>query len=849
MRDSRRISELRRFLNWKFVCAIGSGLVPALVFTVIRPTELAAKAPTSPGQIDSIRSLAVSPSEIKLTGSNRRQQLLVTAETMDGRLIDVTGESQIESASPKCAKSEGAILVGVSDGTTELTIRIGKQSKRVPVSVTGFQVDPAVHFANDIVPLFTKLGCNSGGCHGKASGQNGFKLSLFGFNPNGDFESLVHEARGRRVSAASPEQSLLVQKATARTAHGGGKRAVPGSPDEELLVRWVRQGTPRGESTAPRLVSLRVEPVERVLATKAEQQILATAVYSDGSSRDVTSAALYTSNAAGIADVVQPGRVQAGTVPGEAAITVNFMGQVAAVQIQIPRTSFVVPSGGTGESLGSPLPKGGTTNGAIDSLVWAKLKKMGIRPSGPVDDATFLRRAYLDTIGTLPTADEVREFLADKTPDKRRRLVDRLLDREEFADYWALKWADILLVDQKKLGDRGAYEFHRWLRDNFANNKPYDEWVRELITATGNSGKVGPVNFYRALRAPEDLARSVSQAFLGIRLDCAQCHHHPYDRWGQDDFYGMAGFFNGLTYKPLAGDAAREMVYHAGYRETKLPLSGEPVSVKPPGGDVSASVQTGDPRAALAQWMTSPDNPWFSRLIANRLWKHFLGRGLVEPEDDLRVTNPPTNPALLDHLARAIVAARFDLKDAIRQIANSQAYQLSSVANETNADDEQNFSHYVVKRLPAEVLMDAVSQVTGVPEEFRGLPRGTRALQLWDNRFPSYFLEIFGRPERNTPCECGRSNEPTMAQALHLMNAPEIDAKIRHPKGRLAQLLSKNMSREQLVETLCLTTLGRLPNEKEQSTATRLFSGSPPREAAEDFLWALLNSYDFLFVK
>jgi len=722
------------------------------------------------------------------------------------------------------------------------------------------QATPPVHFGNDIVPLFSKLGCNSGGCHGKASGQNGFKLSVFGFDPAADFDAIVKEARGRRVFPASPERSLILLKPTAQVPHGGGKRMDVRSPDYEVLFQWLQQGMPIGDDSAPKLVGLQVSPSERVLGFESEQQILATAKYSDGSLREVTDAASYTTNSDIVAEVIAPGLVRTGKVPGEAAITVNYMGQVAAVQIQVPRPSAP-----------DPYPKL-PSNNRIDELVWAKLERMGIVPSDPADDATFLRRLFIDAIGTLPQPDEVRSFLsAPLAPsagrgaggegsvdlDKRTRAIDAVLAREEYADYWALKWADILLVDRNKLGERGAYEFHRWLRDQFARNRPYDEWVRELVTATGDSAMNGPANFYRAVRTPEDVTKSVSQAFLGVRLECAQCHHHPFDKWAQSDFYGLAGFFNGLERKTagIRRDPAgqefiiSELVFHAGMRETRIPYFNTLVTTRVLDGTTPAEIDRGDPRSALADWMTDPQNPWFARLIANRLWKQFLGRGLVEPEDDLRSTSPATNEPLLDYLSEQVVANHYDLKAVMRLILNSRVYQLSSVPNETNRDDTQNFSHYFVKRLPAEVLLDAISDVTGSPEQFPGKPPGTRAIALWDNRLPSYFLEIFGRPERNSPCECGRSSEPTMAQALHLMNAPEVTEKITSPHGRVSRLLQSQSPDYFFVEELCLAALGRLPTDKETKVGKEFFAKEPRQQAAEDFLWTLLNSYDFVFVK
>lgn len=691
-----------------------------------------------------------------------------------------------------------------------------------------------VHFVNDVMPLLSRYGCNGGGCHGRASGQNGFKLSVFGFDPAADRDALVKEARGRRVFAAAPESSLLLLKATGRVPHGGGRRVAPDSPDYATLLAWLRQGMGEGPADAPRAVALRVSPAQQVLGLKAAHQIAATVAFSDGTTRDVTAAAGYASNAAHVAEVAPGGRVSTGAVPGEAAVTVHYMGLIAVARFQVPRPDAPNPY--------PDLP----VHNAIDGHVWAKLRTMGIVPSALADDATFFRRLHLDATGTLPTPDAVRAFLADRDPAKRGKAVEAVLARPEYAAYWAMKWADVLLVNRDKLGDRGAYELHRWLVTQLARNRPYDAWARELIAASGSSYRVGPVNLFRAAPTPEEAARAVSQAFLGVRLECAQCHHHPFEVWGQDDFYGLAGFFDGMRRDKLAGE--EELVRHTGTTGvTKIPGTDRRVPVRPPGGPAVPADAPGDPRPRLAAWVTAPDNPYFARLAANRLWKHYFGRGLVEPEDDLRSTNPATNEPLLDHLARVLVESHFDLKAVHRLILNSRAYQLSAVPNATNRDDEQFASRRLVRRLPAEVLLDAISDVTGVPEAFAGRPRGTRAIDLWDNRAPSYFLDVFGRSERLTPCECGRTTEPTMAQVLHLMNAPEVEAKVAAPGGRVARLVAANKTEAEIVDELCLAALGRPAGEKERRAARRLFAAAPPRDAAQDFLWALLNANEFLF--
>jgi hypothetical protein len=785
--------------------------------------------------LPAVAELKVEPAEVVLQGASRQQQLQVTARLENGTLCDVTHRSQLVVSDPKLARLDGSAVFGLGDGDGYIEVQVGSRQARVPLRVRDFAGYPVVHFANDVVPILSKLGCNSGGCHGKASGQNGFKLSVFGFDPEADYNALVKEARGRRVFPASPGDSLLLAKPSGRVPHGGGQRLESDSSDYQLVFQWIKQGMPVGQSDASMVAEIRVSPPERVLRFGDQQQILATAIYSDGSRRDVTSAAAYVSNASLVAEVDVRGLVRVAQVPGQAAITVNYLGQVAAVAIQVPRPDAP-----------ESYPKQ-PVNNQLDAFVWSKLEKMGILPSELVDDATFLRRASLDTIGMLPKPAAARAFLSDRSADKRSRAVDELLARDEFADFWALKWSDILLVDRNRLAERGAYELHQWLRDQFARNRPYDQWVRELITASGNSGTSGPANFYRAVDSADAAARVLSQAFLGVRVECAQCHHHPFEKWSQDDFYGLAGFFNGLERKPIAAD--RVLVFHAGYRETRIPLTNRLVATHPLDAGVPANLGQGDPRVKLAAWMTAPVNPWFARLVSNRLWKHFFGHGLVEPEDDLRSTNPPTNAPLLQALAEQLVREHYDLKSTMRLILNTRAYQLSGVPNATNADDEQNFSHHYVRRLPAEVMLDAISDVAGVAETFAGRPPGTRAIELWDNRLPSYFLEIFGRPERNSPCECGRSSEPTMAQALHLMNAPEVEAKLANSSGRIARLIKAGTSRPEMIEELCFAALCRPSGDKERQVAERLFSKAPAQTAAEDFLWTLLNSYEFLFVQ
>ncbi|MCH2124191.1 MAG: DUF1549 and DUF1553 domain-containing protein [Pirellulaceae bacterium] len=811
------------------------GFVVALItmtsFVFGQPQYL--PATDEPTHHSQVTSLIISPAQIKLGGWNLRQQVLVTAQTTEGNQFDVTHLCHLTTQDHRLALLDGSRVIAKSDGQTNLIAKFGGTQTSVEVSVNGCESPPPVHFQRDIIPLLAKLRCNGSGCHGKQSGQNGFRLSIFGFDPRGDFDALTKEARGRRVFPGDPNRSLVISKASGLTPHGGGRRTEPASDDIELFRRWIIQGARWGDENAAHLESIEVKPTERIMKMRDRQQILVTALYSDGSHRDVTTASSYASNMDVVADVTEPGSLYTGTTPGEAAITIQYMGQVAVTRILVPQAAST-------DSFDNP-----PIHNQIDDLVWQKLQKLRIQPSGICDDTTFLRRLFLDTIGTLPTPQEVEEFLDNTHPEKRSEKIRDVLSRSEFADFWALKWSDVLLVNSQALGARGALQFHHWIRQQMRENRPYDEWVREILTATGNTGKYGPVNFYRAAVTTNEVTKTIGQAFLGIRLDCAQCHHHPFEKWGQEDFYGLAAYFTGLQRKQLSAD--RDLVFHAGYRPATIPVLEKSVPARTLGGAAVESF-SGDPRVPLADWLTSPDNPWFARLVANRLWKHFLGRGIVEPEDDLRSTNPATNEPLLDYLAGQVVALNFDLQAVMRLILNSRVYQLSSETNETNFNDQQNFSHHITKRLAAEILLDAICEVTGSPERFSGQPLGTRSIELWDNRLPSYFLDTFGRSPRESPCECGKSNDPTMAQALHLMNAPEIEAKIADPQGRIAQLLETQATPDQIVRNLCLTALNRFPTERETQIAKKLFEQQEGRLAAEDFLWTLLNSYDFLFI-
>ena len=689
----------------------------------------------------------------------------------------------------------------------------------------------AFNFENDISPLLTRHGCNASQCHGKAEGQNGFKLSVFGYDALADFRALTVESKGRRASPAAPEQSLFLAKASGAVPHQGGARVPAGSPDYETIRAWLAAGASFGSTNDARVVRVELEPRERILAPGSKLQLRVNATYSDGRMADVTRFCVFQSNNDSLAKVDEHGAVSIGSLPGQTSVMARYLGEVTSFMAIVPRPGKPVGDAGFAEF------------NFIDKHVNAHLKKLNLRPSDVCDDATFLRRASLDIIGTLPTADEARRFLADKASDKRAQLVESLLKRPEFADFWALKWADLLRVDRQKLGQRDAYAYYRWIRDQFAANRPLDQFARALLTAEGPLDDAPAGHFYKVVTRPGDMANAVSQVFLGIRLACAECHHHPFDRWSQTDYYGMSGLFAQVS---IRKGALGETLLAEGNPATKHPRTGE--NVPPHALDAEPSKDTGDRRRALAEWFTAPENPWFARNLANRLAAHFLGRGVIEPVDDVRATNPPGNPALLDALARVVTDSRFDLKQFIRTLAASRTYQLSATPNDTNAQDEQNYSRALFKRLPAEVLFDAVCQVTGVPEKFDGVPSGTRAIQLWDSQTQHYFLKLFGRPVRVTACECERNSEASIAQVLHLLNSPNLQSKLSHANGQLARLVASHPDNAKLADELYLTFFSRMPTATERQLVAKHLGASPDRQqGVEDYAWSLLNAVEFVF--
>jgi hypothetical protein len=796
------------------------------------------------------RSLTVQPSQVSLRGFDDARQLVVTA-ALAGREQDVTGDARYEVADRAVARvtSTGRVIP-LADGDTAVVVRHGDRSVRVPVHAEAVHASLPINFPNQVVPIFTKLGCNGGGCHGKASGQNGFKLSLLGFEPDFDYNALVKEARGRRVLPAAPEHSLLLLKASGTIAHGGGKRLDAGSDEYQLLYRWIAAGMPYGRPDDPTVTHISVYPGHRLLTRDGRQQLALYAHYSDGSVEDITRRAQYDSNDPEVALVDPEGLVRTLGLSGEAAVMARYQGQVTVFRATVPSGQDVPAYRFEPKTL-------------VDTYTHRKWQQLGILPSGPCTDHQFVRRAYLDITGTLPTPEQVTAFVADARADKRERLVDALVATPEYAYFFANKWADVLRVKRGNQATRayGTFAFHGWIRDALAADLPYDEFAREILGAVGDETKCPPVVWYKDLRTPDQYVDNTAQVFLGVRLACAQCHHHPYEKYSQDDYWGMAAFFARVGRKalPVAGLALnqqqqRQVIFtqsngtvinkRTGRPAVMHPLDGEPLPAPAPGDD---------PRAALVDWMVDRGNPFFAKAVVNRYWAHFFGRGIVDPLDDMRVTNPPSNPELLDALAKDFVENGYSLKHLVRTICQSRTYGLSSTPNAFNRHDKQAYARYYPKRLGAEVLFDAVSQVTGSPTPFPGLPQDRhapgRALMLPDESFSSYFLDVFGRPQRLSACECERVNEANLAQVLHLLNSDEVQAKLARPGGR-ADLLAKDPRPDpDKVDELFLWAVGHKPDARKRQLALDHLALHPKdrKGAYENLLWALINTKEFLF--
>ncbi|MEW6305426.1 MAG: DUF1549 and DUF1553 domain-containing protein [Verrucomicrobiota bacterium] len=795
------------------------------------PLLVSAKAPE-------LVDLRVFPADINLKTARDRQSVVVQAVYADGVTRDVTAQSSISFADKGLVKFENATVHPLADGATEMKIKFSGRALTIPVKVESAKNEPAMSFKLDVMPVFMKAGCNSGGCHGASRGKDGFRLSLFGYDPDGDYARLTTENIARRINLAIPEESLLLEKSIGRVQHTGGELFKADSELYQTVLRWLKEGAQKDAGQVPKVVSVDLYPKELVLeGTGATHRMTVRAKYSDGTDRDVTSLAVFMSNNDVAAAISKEGVVTAGA-RGEAFLMARFETHTVGAQ------ALVIPKG-----LKFTFPET-TENNYIDKLIHAKLKKLRIAPSELADDATFLRRAYLDLIGQLPSPQEVRSFQADISTGKRERVIDELLNRPEFADIWVMKWSELLQIrvaDQVlRFSNKSVRQYHDWLGDQIRENVPVNKMAGALLTATGPSFQNPAANFYKVETDTLKLTENVAQVFMGMRIQCAQCHNHPFDRWTMDDYYSFAAFFAQIGRKN--GEDPREtIVFNRGGGGVRHPVGNKDMPPKFLGGDVPEIKGGQDRREVLANWMISPENPYFARNFVNIVWAHFLGKGIIDPVDDVRVSNPASNPELLDELAKQFVASNFDFKKLVRDICNSRAYQLSVKSNETNAGDDRNFAKANIRRIRAEVLLDITGQVTETQEKFPGLPQGSRAVEIPDGRISTYFLTTFGRATRETPCSCEVKMEPNLSQALHLLNGDTVNNKIQ--RGAIVRnLLKQGKTPDQVIEELYLRCLSRPPTAEELTKLKAFIQDEKTTETVlNDIFWSLLNSKEFVF--
>jgi hypothetical protein len=801
-------------------------------------SEAAASKP-APGSEKSETSqptLAVYPPEVKLGSSRDYQSFVAVISRPDGITEDASERVQWSIADESIVKRDGFKLYPVADGSTELVAKLDGQQVTIPVSVTNSGVTPPISFTNDVMPVLTRSGCNTGSCHGAARGKDGFRMSLFGFDPKGDYFRITREIGVRRINLAVPEESLFLKKAIGSVSHTGGKLFETDSDYYATVLEWLQSGAKMDpdDNPPPAVASVDIYPPQAVIEGEgATQRFVAVANYADGSTRDVTRLAAFTSNNSGSAAIDEHGVVTAGR-RGEAFVMARFDTHTVGSQV------LTLP-----EDLEYTPPK--IEGNYIDQLVGKKLQQLRILPSELCSDEEFIRRATIDITGMLPTEEEFRSFINDSSPNKRSELIDQLLEQKEFSEIWAMKFAQLLMIKStNQVSYKSAFLYSNWLTDKFARNVPLDEMVRELLTSTGGTFSNPATNFYEIERDTLKTAENVAQVFMGIRTQCAQCHNHPFDRWTMDDYYGFASFFSQIGRKG-AEDYRERVVYNRGGGEVNHIVTNKPEPPKFLGGE-APDTRGKDRREVLAEWLTSPDNPYFATSLANRVWAHYMGVGLVDEVDDIRVSNPPSNPELFEKLGDKLVEYDFDFRRLVRDICNSKAYQRSSQTNETNAHDNRNYAHAVIRRIPAESLLDCICQVTEAPDKFQGLPLGARAVQIADGGTSNYFLTTFGRSPRDTVCECEASTDPSLSQALHLLNGSSVSRKVAQDNKVRNWMEKEELTPEQVIERIYVRSLSRFPTAEELERLLGQVEAADNKAAAlEDIFWAVLNSREFVF--
>ncbi len=779
-------------------------------------------------------SIAVYPPNAQITTLRDRQSIVVQATYADGITRDVTAAAQYAFANAALVKFENHTLYPVADGKTELKVDFGGKSVVVPVEVIQATVDRPISFKLDVMAVFMKAGCNTGSCHGAARGKDGFRLSLFGFDPDGDHYRLTREMSGRRINLALPSESLIIEKDVGKVPHTGGKRFEENSELCQTLIRWLEAGAPNDQGEVPKVLAVEIYPPVAVLDGEGStQQITVRAKYSDGTDRDVTSLAFFMTNNDTSAAVSQQGLVTAGK-RGEAFLMARFETHtVGSHFITLPK----------GFQYNAPqVPE----NNYVDHLVYEKLKRLRINPSDICSDEEFVRRAYLDIVGVLPGVEEYTKFMSSADPKKRDMLVDELLGRKEFVEMWVMKWAELLQIRTNNvITTKPMLRYYEWLQERVAKNMPMDQMVRELLSAKGGTFANAATNYYQIERNTLKTSENVAQVFMGMRIQCAQCHNHPFDRWTMDDYYSFAAFFSQVGRKQ--GEDPREIIiFNAGGGEVTHPVGGRQMKPKFLGGEVP-DVAGKDRREVMSTWLASPKNPYFAKNLANIVWSHFFGQGIIDQVDDVRVSNPPSNAELIDELGKKFTEYNYDFKKLVHDICTSRIYQLSTKTNETNALDERNFSHAMLRRIRAEVLLDCITLATQTKDKFGGLPLGSRAVQIADGNTSTYFLKTFGRATRDSVCSCEVKMEPNLSQALHLLNGDTVNSKIQ--QGGLIDLrLKEGQTPPQIIEEMYLRTLTRKPTEKEISAlAGVLATEKDAKLVLEDIFWSLLNSREFVF--
>lgn len=801
-------------------------LLVALAATGARGAETASKA-------------VILPAQIRLNSPEARQRIVVQRQDAEGQYLDQVVGAKLTSSDESIVRVEQGVAIPVANGKAE----IRSDQASVPVEVSGMDKPFQWSFRNHVESVLSKTGCNGGACHGARAGQKGFRLTLFGFDLEADHAYLTRHALGRRILPEDPGRSLLLLKPTGVVPHKGGVRFEPDSLEYRVLAEWIAAGAPGPKKDDPLIERIEVLPPLSRQSLGKTQQMLVMAHFHDGSVEDVTRWAKYTSTNTAVASVDSDGQLNI-VGSGDGAIKVWYLNLSALAFVSVPFKTEVPAE---------RFAKFERRN-FIDEQVIAKLQSLNLPPSPRCDDATFLRRAHLDTIGTLPTVQEARDFLADSRSDKRERLIDALLARPEFVDYWSYKWSDLLLVSGQKLRPQAVKAYYGWIRDHVAKNTPWDEFARQVVTASGSTHENGAANFYALHQDPEDTAETVAQAFMGLSINCAKCHNHPLEKWTNDQYYGFANMFSRVRAKGWGGDTRSgdglRVVYSDTQGELLQPSKGRPQPPRPLDGEALPFEATEDRRVPLAKWLTEPSNPYFARAIANRVWANYFGVGLVEKVDDMRVTNPASNEALLQAAADYVVANGYDLKRLMREILCSSTYQCSSDPLPENKPDERYYTHYYPKRLKAEILLDGVSQVSGAATQFKDQPAGSRALQLADTAVESYFLQAFGRPDRLITCDCERSDEPSMTQVLHLYNGDTLNQKLAAKDNAIDKLLAAKAPPEQIVEELYLGALSRFPTDDERHRLAEVIASAPEderRTAIEDLYWSVLSSREFLF--